>query len=85
MRTLSQVWERGRLENGSKLMMWRGREGSRHVLDINTDLLGQRDKGDITLGRSQHRAAPLQLLLLLHCVGKLETLLILQKIFDCSY
>ena len=49
------------------------------VLDVDTDLLGEAHRRLLTPGRPQLGGALLKLLLLLNCVGKLETFLILQE------
>ena len=58
--------------------------GSWEMFNLHTDLLGQDHWGLLTLGRSQHCGASLQLLLLLLGVGQLETFLLL-KIFRRYY
>ena len=59
------------------------RGGGGGVLDVDTDLLGEGDGGLLAPRRPHHRAAPLQLLLLLHRVRQLEALLLLRQGAEC--
>ena len=59
------------------------RGGSGHVLDVDTDLLGEAHRSLLTPGRAQLGGALLKLLLLLNGVGELETFLILQEYKIC--
>ena len=78
---LSEVREGGWLDgvNGSVVVDGDG-DGGGHMLDVDTDLLGETHWGLLAPGRPQLGGALLKLLLLLDGVGKLETFLILEEI-----
>ena len=79
---LSQVREGGWLDgvDGSVVVDGDGGGGG-HMLDVDTDLLGETHGGLLAPGRPQLGGALLKLLLLLNGVGKLETFLILEEIY----
>ena len=76
---LSQVWEGGGLDGVDSSVVVDG-DGGGHMLDVDTDLLGETHRGLLAPGRPQLGGALLKLLLLLNGVGKLETFLILEEI-----
>ena len=78
MGELSQVGEGGGLDGLDGSVVVDGGGGG-HVLDVDTDLLGEAHRGLLTPGRPQLGRALLKLLLLLNGVGKLETFLILKE------
>ena len=77
---LSQVWEGGWLDGVDSSVVVDGGGGG-HMLDVDTDLLGETHGGLLAPGRPQLGGALLKLLLLLNGVGKLETFLILEEIY----
>ena len=80
---LSQIWEGGGLDGVHSSVVvdgGGGGGGGGHVLDVDTDLLGETHRGLFAPGRPQLGGALLKFLLLLNGVGKLETFLILEEI-----